>query len=213
MISNIHYITQGNTSKAHLDCIKNICNAGANWIQLRMKNMFADEYLKTAIKAKKICDKYHAQLIVNDHPYIAKEINAAGVHLGQQDIDISKARNIIGKHKIIGGTANNFIQVKKLYQKGVNYIGLGPFKFTQTKKNLSPIIGLQGYQNIIEQCKKQQIHIPIIAIGGITTEDISSLIKCGIYGVAISSLLTFAQNQKELFNTLKREIENAPNSR
>ena len=82
--------------------------------------------------------------LLTDSPYIAKEVDAVGVHLGQKDMDISEAQSIVGENKIIGGTANTFVQIKKLYEKGAHYIGLGPLRFTQTKKNLSPLSDWMG---------------------------------------------------------------------
>ncbi len=97
---------------------------------------------------------------------------------------VAEARGILGKEFIIGGTANTFDDVKMHYKAGADYIGCGPFRFTTTKKDLSPVLGLEGYRSIILQMKEANIHLPIVAIGGITLEDIPSIMETGITGIA-----------------------------
>ena len=97
-------------------------------------------------KQSKICRKYNATLILNDHVHLVKEIGANGVHLGKSDMSPVKARELLGSNYIIGGTANNMEDIRQLHKSGVDYIGLGPFRFTRTKKNLAPILGIEGYK-------------------------------------------------------------------
>ncbi|MDR1739387.1 MAG: thiamine phosphate synthase, partial [Bacteroidales bacterium] len=105
-------------------------------------------------------------------------------------------------NKITGGTANTFSDIEKHYADGANYVGVGPFRFTETKKNLSPVLGLQGYEDIVLQCNKAGIDIPIFAIGGIRIEDIPTLMRTGIYGIAISSLILDSNNPVETAKNL-----------
>lgn len=195
MISKLHYITQGKTPEAHLSNLEKACMAGADWVQLRLKNMDLDVVLKTAKKAREITSKYQTKLIINDHYKIAKAVNADGVHLGKNDECPLITRNFLGTSFIIGGTANTVEDCKVLLNKKVDYIGLGPYQFTETKKNLSPILGVAGYQKIIENL---QTKTPIIAIGGIRLEDVSEIINTGIYGIAVSGEIT-----KEISNVSK----------
>lgn len=201
-ISKLHYISQSTEAISHLDAIKKALDAGCTWIQLRIKNQTQEEVLEQAILAKNLCDLYQAKLIVNDHPMVARKVMAHGLHLGLLDMPIAEARALVGKQMIIGGTANTFEQVKQRFHDGANYVGLGPFRFTTTKQNLSPVLGLEGYQSIILKMQAEGITIPLIAIGGIKTEDIPSLMQTGIHGVAISGSITFAANAAQLVEEL-----------
>lgn len=193
-ISKLQYISQGESTEEHLNNIAAICKAGGKWIQLRLKNIDLNSYIETAIQAKKICQQYNASLIINDNVEVVQASAADGVHLGQGDLNWATARKILGKNAIIGATANTFehIQEIKAAKAAVDYIGVGPFRHTTTKKDLSPILGLVGYQNLLKQMTWD---IPIIAIGGIQVEDITSIFSIGVYGIAVSGLLT-KNNQK-----------------
>ena len=118
-------------------------------------------------------------------------IDSDGVHLGLNDESVSEARLILGDHKIIGGTANTLSDVLQRIGESCDYIGLGPLRFTATKEKLSPVLGFEGYQNIIESLQKESIAIPkIYAIGGVRLEDIKLLQRAGIYGAAVSGQIT-----------------------
>ena len=205
MISQLHYITQENEALSHLDCVKQACLNGADWIQLRIKNEPTSKVMELAKEAKDICSDYNTKLIINDYPEIALETNADGIHLGKKDMLPSEARKIIGD-KIIGGTANSTEDILFLIEQGIDYIGLGPFRFTSTKENLSPVLGLDGYQTIIETLKRDREDIPpIIAIGGIVLEDIHDLMLTGVHGVAISGTIT---NDFTQINKINNQIRN-----
>ncbi|WP_029277985.1 thiamine phosphate synthase [Pedobacter borealis] len=190
MIQPLQYISQAPQTGTHLDAIEQVLQAGGKWIQLRIKNQAESEVLPFAKAAQALCDKYGAKLIVNDFPHLAKAVNSYGVHLGLQDMPILEARKIIGKHQIIGGTANTFEHIQQRVAEGADYIGLGPFRFTRTKENLSPVVGLAGYHKLMEKVRKAGISTPIIAIGGIEAADIPAILETGIYGIAISAALT-----------------------
>lgn len=203
MYSKLQYISQGKTSKEHLLNIQSVLDAGCDWIQLRLKNVDILEYESTAKKAKEICDKYKATFIVNDNVLIAKNCDADGVHLGLNDMLVLEARKILGENKIIGGTANTYEDVLKRIDEKCNYIGLGPYKFTNTKSNLSPILGLNGYTAIISKLNSVQKQVPIYAIGGIELQDIEQLFQTAIYGIVVSGLLTNTENRKEIIHQIK----------
>ncbi|TRX56052.1 thiamine phosphate synthase [Fulvivirga sp. M361] len=190
MISKLQYISQGKDIAHHLENIQKVCDWGCDWIQLRLKQVSDDEYFRAGIEAKRICQKYGARLIINDSVEVAHEINADGVHLGKKDAEPFQARTTLGKGKIIGGTANTHNDIISLVDQKVDYIGLGPYRFTQTKKDLSPVLGLEGYVRILNRLTREQCQIPVIAIGGIMEEDIKHIRKAGAYGVAVSGLLT-----------------------
>jgi thiamine-phosphate pyrophosphorylase len=187
MIHKLHYISQGETPEEHLENIQKVCVAGADWVQLRLKNSDAKTILETAKEAREITTRFKAKLIINDHYKVAKEIKADGVHLGKSDECPLVVRAYLGASFIIGGTANTVRDCNNLLDKKVDYIGLGPYQFTETKKNLSPVLGVEGYQKIVEEL---QAETPIIAIGGITLKDVPGIINTGIYGIAVSGEIT-----------------------
>ncbi|EPR72720.1 Thiamin-phosphate pyrophosphorylase [Winogradskyella psychrotolerans RS-3] len=187
MLSKLHYISQGKTPQDHLENIQKACENGVELVQLRLKEMALDIILETAKKAREVTTQFKVKLIINDHYKIAKAVKADGVHLGKTDACPLKARTYLGKQYLIGGTANTLEDCKVLIEKRVDYIGLGPFQFTETKKNLSPILGIEGYKQLIGTLKTDT---PIIAIGGICMEDVSAIINTGVYGIAVSGTIT-----------------------
>jgi thiamine-phosphate pyrophosphorylase len=185
-ISDLQYITQDNDIYSHAEQAKIMYSRGIKWVQIRMKDATAQEIKAESLKALAYAKLYNTKLIINDHIDIAQEIKASGVHLGLNDTPVSVARKILGNKFIIGATANTFNDIKFQKEQGANYIGLGPFRYTTTKKQLSPIIGLEGYKKIMQQVRKENINLPIIAVGGICIEDIEQIKKTGTNGVAIS---------------------------
>lgn len=202
MISSLHYISQQTAGATHLDNILEACEAGCRWIQLRIKNEAPETILSTAMAAKAICSKYNATLIVNDHPNIAKQVGAHGVHVGKLDMTVREARALTGETFIIGGTANTLEDILIHVKDGADYVGLGPYRFTKTKEKLSPILGLEGIAGIMQSLKDMGIHIPVIAIGGILAEDIPALMETGIHGIAVSGLITHAANKSQTVSSL-----------
>jgi len=202
MISSLHYISQKTTGASHLDNILSACEAGCRWVQLRMKNEPEETLMATALAAKAICSKYNATLIINDHPHIAKAVGAHGVHVGKQDMTVAEARAITGEAFIIGGTANVLEDILMHVKDGADYVGLGPYRFTKTKEKLSPILGLEGIAAIMQSLRNMGIHIPMIAIGGILAEDVPALMETGIHGIAVSGLITHAENKLQTVSSL-----------
>ena len=182
----IQFISHFNDKYSYLDSIRLALDGGCKWVQLRMKDASEEEFLRNAHQARKLCDQYQATFIIDDHVELVRECGADGVHLGKNDMPIADARRLLGDAFIIGGTANTFDDVLSHYRSSANYIGCGPFRFTTTKKGLSPILGLKGYQDIVAKMKSQSIDIPIVAIGGITIDDIPSIMQTGVNGIALS---------------------------
>ncbi len=208
-ISRLHFVTYQNSEISIEKQVMEYCAGGGDWVQLRLKNMDKNEIKSIAKRCQSICIQYNATFIINDYTDIAYEIGADGVHLGLNDLSIAEARNILGAEKIIGATANTFDQIQKHHSEGADYIGLGPFKFTQTKENLSPVLGIDGYKSMINKCSKNNIKLPIIAIGGIIPEDILPLFNTGIYGVALSSYIAQSENTGLVTIDLLQEIGQA----
>ncbi|MFL1894682.1 thiamine phosphate synthase [Aquimarina sp. 2-A2] len=202
----LQYISQGLTPEDHLLNIERVCKAGVRWIQLRLKNVDLAIHLKTALQCRVLCDQFEAILIINDAVGIARASQADGVHLGTHDMTIKEARKILGNNAIIGGTANTAEDCIKLFEEKVDYVGLGPLRYTATKKDLSPVLGIMGYQEILDTIKHHKLKVPVVAIGGITENDVELLMKTGISGIAVSSLLTKGDSFDEKINALKNLI-------
>lgn len=205
-IAKLQFISQGEDAAAHLESIKAACIAGVKWIQLRLKDIDEADYIAAAKEAKAICAVYEATLIINDNPTVAKASQADGVHLGQTDMDISAARAVLGEQAIIGGTANTWEQVEKLIAEQVDYIGLGPYRPTETKKNLSPVLGMIGYQHVLFQMEKRNLEMPIIAVGGIDIIDISTMMISGVHGIAVSTLIHAAEDKTAIVAEAKDRL-------
>lgn len=201
-IERFQFISDGKTAQEHLDGIKEVCEAGGKWVQLRMKNFQVGEVLEVAKEARNITAKYESILILNDHVSVAKEVKADGVHLGKTDMSPSDARIILGYDAIIGATANNHEELTKLPFDKIDYVGLGPFRFTTTKKNLSEVL------------KKEEIlscvlysHVPLIMVGGIHLDDLQAIYFIGIHGVAVSGAVNKSENRKESTQSFLQKIK------
>lgn len=184
--------------------IRKALDNGIKWVQIRWKNGPENELISLCETSKQLCSEYQSVCIINDNVQLAKKIDADGVHLGLSDGSINEARLILGENKIIGGTANTISDVLQRIEESCNYIGLGPLRFTSTKEKLSPVLGFEGYQGIINHLKEKTVEIPkIFAIGGVTLEDIQPLQEAGIYGVAVSGQIT---NEPSIINEFKKAM-------
>ena len=180
-ISKLHYIT---TTAA---LAEKACLGGVDWIQLRLKEMAYHDYRTVAREVQAVCKAYRCTFIINDHVELALELGADGVHIGKEDMHPDAARAVLQENFIIGCTANTLDDILQLSGKPIDYIGLGPYRFTTTKQKLSPLLGLEGYTSIFNRLKELSVQPPpVVAIGGITGPDMVSLSGTGLHGVAIS---------------------------
>jgi thiamine-phosphate pyrophosphorylase len=193
-MASLQFITHETEQFSYREGAFMALEAGCKWIQLRMKDVAVETVRQLAEELKKACENRHALLIIDDYVEVAREVKADGVHLGKNDMPIEEARKILGEGFIIGGTANTFEDVKRHYEAGADYLGIGPFRFTTTKKNLSPVLGLEGYRNIKQQMIEAGIILPTVAIGGITVEDIPAILATGIEGIAMSGAILQAHD-------------------
>lgn len=203
----IQFITNYHDNISLTEQTEYVLEAGCRWVQLRLKGADDAEIYMVGKALRALCDQYEATLILDDVVRMVPVIGADGVHLGKQDMPVDEARKLLGPDKIIGGTANTFEDVERLARQGANYIGCGPFRFTTTKKNLSPLLGLEGYAAILEQMRQQQIDLPLIAIGGITVEDVPDLVDLGVSGIAISGAILEAKKPDVMMRKFIR-VEN-----
>ena len=198
-MNNIQFITHENQRFGYVEGAEMALRGGCKWVQLRMKDATDNKFLSIGRKVAALCRNHNATFLLNDRVHLVAELGADGVHLGKNDIPISEARRILGNEKIIGGTANTFADVQHLAAQGADYIGCGPFRYTPTKRNLAPILGLEGYRNILKQMQQADISLPLIAIGGIVSTDIAALRDIGVSGIAVSgAVLGAADPIKEM---------------
>ncbi len=187
---------------SHADLASMAVKGGADTIQFRQKEGSTLELIRTAQELKDICVKHGVPLIVNDRIDVAMAIDADGVHLGQDDFPISLARDILGKHKIIGGSAGNLKEAEKCLAEGADYIGFGPVYGTASKNDAGPATGIMTLKNIMEK-----IDLPFIAIGGIDAHNAADVMKAGIHGIAVISAVCCTNNPEQAAREIRSVIE------
>ncbi|MEN9523441.1 MAG: hypothetical protein RL065_1818 [Bacteroidota bacterium] len=203
-ISKLQFITpQATHSKEFYKKIEFLLSCGINWLQYRNKLSAEAEFIEIGKQLQKICKKYNTTFIVNDRIHLAKILKADGVHVGQKDDSITEVKKILGDKFIIGNSTNNYNEIEAAQKAGASYVGLGPFQFTNTKDNLNPILGLNGYQKIMMNAI-ENISIPIVAIGGLTINEIIQIKKLGINHFAMSSYLFNMNTQKEIYYLIEK---------
>jgi thiamine-phosphate pyrophosphorylase len=196
-IAKFHFITINHPGLSHANQAIRAYQAGCKWVQLRMKDSSEHEIEVEIKKILPVANAHNAILLINDNVELTLKTGAHGVHIGKKDMCPAEARKLLGPDFIIGGTANTCEDVLSLMDRGVDYVGMGPFRFTTTKKNLSPVLGKEGYYQTMSQLMGMGKNIPIIAIGGILPNDIEDLLPCGIHGIAAAGAI-LAENNIEL---------------
>ncbi len=205
-ISKLHFITT-NAAAA-----EQACQGGVDWIQLRLKGVSYDEYFSIGKDVQAVCKRYNATFIINDDIKLALDLEADGVHVGKEDpLPQVYIDAMLNRDGIIGCTANTLEDLVHLSSKPISYIGFGPYRYTATKKVLSPILGIEGYKKIFKEITEMNLLIPpIIGIGGILTDDVALLLNTRLHGIAVSgaisgapSITSAAKNFIEQINIIK----------
>lgn len=204
----LQYISHFTPQISYAEGIRMALEGGCRWIQLRMKDAPAEEIIACAEEVLPLCRRHGAKFLLDDHVELVRQLGADGVHLGKNDMPVDEARKILGPDIIIGGTANTIEDIIRLHKQGADYIGCGPFRFTTTKKNLSPILGLDGYKSIVLKMKELGIDLPIVAIGGITVEDIPAVMGTGVSDIALSGAVLGAPDPVEMTARIIETIDN-----
>jgi thiamine-phosphate diphosphorylase len=177
-------LTQDGTGIPHAEQAARLCAAGARWIQLRMKEAPRALWLEEAGAAARACHASGALLIVNDSVEIALASGADGAHIGGSDGAWAEARRALGPHHILGGTVNTPAEGRRAVAcASLDYAGVGPFRFTSTKRRLAPVLGWDGVRRLVAELGE----IPAWVIGGVTPGDLAALREAGAAGVAVSS--------------------------
>lgn len=182
----LQYITNTECGIPVAEQIRQVIAGGGRWVQVRMKEASDDEIRKVIEEVMPLCLETECFLLLDDRVELAKELNVGGVHLGKEDMLPSKARMTLGAAAVIGCTANTFADVEAVRYLDVDYIGIGPFRHTVTKKNLAPLLGENGIREIVSRMKQEEITIATVAIGGITLDDVRPLMETGVSGIAVS---------------------------
>ncbi len=193
----LQYITNTECGHSIEDQVKAVLAGGCRWIQLRMKDASLEEVLEMAKKIKPLTDEKEAFLIINDYVEVCRDANATGVHLGKTDTPASKARMELGPLAVIGVTANTFQDIEAVKSLDIDYIGMGPFAETSTKKNLAPVLGLDGIRALSQKMLENDINIAHVAVGGVKLEDVKPLLEAGVDGIAVSGAIAFADDMTE----------------
>ena len=178
--------------RSYYEIVSGAFLGGAKIVQVRDKTTPFEELVEICQKLSSLADEFDGILIINDNPYLAKASDAHGVHLGQEDTPVQIAREIVGPDKIVGLSTHNKYQAMQACYLPVDYIGLGPIYPTQTKESPYEPLGLQ-----ICTWVRKKISLPVVAIGGITMENVGEVIKYGVNNVAvISAIMTAKDIQK-----------------
>lgn len=203
----LQFITNTDCKVPVKDQIFAVIEGGCRWVQIRMKDASDDEIKSVVNEIMPTCIEKEVFLILNDRVELAKELNVGGVHLGREDMPPSKARMILGPAAVIGVTANTYSDIIAVSALDIDYYGIGPFRHTTTKKNLSPVLGIDGIRKICYEMEENHIEIPRVAVGGIGYDDILPLLEAGVNGMAVSGAIA---NASDIAAETKRFISLLP---
>ena len=203
----LQFITHKAGGYDELSGAEAVLKGGCRWVQLRMKDASDEEFMAVGRKLAELCRSFGARLILDDRVHLVGEIGADGVHVGKNDMPVDEVRRLLGPGFIVGATANSFDDIASAAARGADYIGLGPFRFTQTKRKLSPILGLEGYRQLMSESRAAGILLPVVAIGGINAADIPDIMATGVHGVAISGGLLRAEDTVTETRNILSELE------
>ena len=165
--------------ESFLEKVETACRSGVTIVQLREKNLTTNQYYQLAKEVKEITDAYQVPLIIDDRLDVCLAVDAAGLHIGDDELPVSVARKVLGPEKILGVTAKTVKRALEAEEGGADYLGTGAIFPTTTKEN-APITLISTLKTIC-----QRVAIPVVAIGGLTSENIDQLIGTGIAGVAV----------------------------
>ncbi len=188
-------------SRNLISIIREAVDAGVTLVQLRGKNLEIRAFLNLAVQASEFLKSRNIPLIINDRIDVALACEADGVHLGQEDLPLPIARKIMRKERLIGISVNTLKEAEESEAEGADYIGVGPIFYTSSKEDLRSILGFEGLKAM-----RNKVKIPILAIGGINTENAGDVIASGADGIAVISAIMDAKNITEATRNLLEAI-------
>ena len=189
-LPKLYCLTSDHVSFSHSHQVLKFCEAGVRFIQLRSKSLSKIEMLAEVRESVRISRRFQAKLIVNDSIEVAIESDADGVHLGRADKDIADARKFLGETKVIGFTIHSENEITEDVLCNANYIGMGPFRKSKTKTDLSPTLSIDDYCTMIQRLDP----MPVFLIGGMDIEDFSLSLRLANHGIAVCSALSEQEN-------------------
>lgn len=198
-IEKFQFITHDIPQLSHTEQARIACEAGAKWIQYRCLTKTDEELLEDINIIAEICDDWGATLIVTDHIHLNGKADIQGFHIEDMDADFLSIREQLGEAITIGGSANTVEGLQRLASEGVDYAGFGPFAHTDTKPNTMPHLGINGYQDATDRLQSLNINLPVLAVGGISLDDVDPLLNTGIFGIAVSSAVNQAEDMHEAY--------------
>ncbi len=190
----LQFITNTEAGASPAEQIKGVIAGGCRWVQIRMKEASDEDIEKVVAEIKPLCIETETFLILDDRVELAKKLDVGGVHLGKNDLLPSIARMLLGPAAVIGVTANTIDDIIAVRSLDIDYIGMGPFAYTNTKKNLSPMLGAEGIRSLCSDMERLEINIGHVAVGGIRLEDVRTIMEAGANGVAVSGAIAFAND-------------------
>ena len=193
-IEKLHYITHDIPHLTHIEQAQNACEAGAKWVQYRCLSKVDHELLNDINSIAEICDDWGTTLIVTNHIHLNGKADIQGFHIEDMNADFTALRKLVGNDITLGGSANTPENLIRIAQEGADYAGLGPYASSETKPNNYPLITVEKYKSIIGVLSDLEIKMPVLAVGGIKIYDVNALMQSGIYGVAISGAINFADD-------------------
>ncbi|MCZ4223841.1 thiamine phosphate synthase [Pedobacter rhodius] len=206
-IEKFQYITNDIPHLTHVEQAQNACEAGAKWIQYRCLTKADDELLNDINAIAEICDDWGTTLVVTNHIHLNGKADIQGFHIEDMGADFIALREQVGEDITLGGSANTLENLVRIAKEGADYAGLGPFAATETKPNNFPLITLEQYKRITDELRKSALSIPVVAVGGIKIYDVAALMQTGIYGIAVSGAINFADDFIEAYQDFYEAVK------
>src|SRR3990167_5318032 len=216
-LPRIQYITHPRENFDELSWVHRLHENGVNWIQLRIKEddfiqqfpqkHFLASFHEIADKMRAVTEALGMLLTINDEAEVARFSNADGLHVGQEDMLQDSAFEQLQTDKILGGTANSITEMERFNGVCMSYFGVGPFRSTTTKSTLKPVLGLEGYQTMIDFLRTENKTVPVYAIGGILASDVNDILETGVYGIAVSGAFFNEKHSPEVIRAFVDKTE------
>lgn len=205
----LQFITNEKALATPAQQILDAIEGGCRWVQIRLKHASDEDIRKLFHDIKDKAKETLTTVIINDRVDLAlslAEEGVAGVHLGKEDMPAAEARQKLGPDAIIGVTAHSYDELASYRGLDIDYIGVGPFAFTETKENVAPVLGLEGLAEIMLRAKDAGIETPVVAVGGVALDDVKAILEVGANGIAVSGAIANAEDIKEATRAFIAEL-------
>lgn len=205
-IEKLQFITHDLDTLTHIQQAQIACEAGAKWVQYRCLTKSDEALLEDINAIAEICDDWGATLIVTDHVHLNGKADIQGFHMEDMDADFRALRAELGEAVTIGGSSNTVEGLIRLANEGVDYAGFGPFSVTTTKPNNASLLGVAGYAKGMEVLQAMKIDLPVLAVGGVTVNDVDALMDAGVFGIAASAAINQAPDMASAYRDFYDKI-------